>query len=94
MSNKEFFPGIGQVKYEGNETDNPLAFRWYDENKIIAGKSMKEHFALPALTGIHSATLVPILLVKARMYFHGMKKRMLLKVQKIKWMLHLNSSLK
>jgi xylose isomerase len=40
---KEFFSGVGQIKYEGNETDNPLAFRWYDESKIIAGKSMKEH---------------------------------------------------
>ena len=41
--NKEFFKGIGQIKYEGNETDNPLAFRWYDENKTIAGKTMKEY---------------------------------------------------
>ena len=39
----EFFKGIGEIKYEGTETDNPLAFRWYDESKIIAGKSMKEH---------------------------------------------------
>lgn len=40
---KEYFPGIGQVKYEGPESDNPLAFRWYDENKMIGGKSMKDH---------------------------------------------------
>lgn len=40
---KEFFSGIDKIKYEGNETDNPLAFRWYDENKMIAGKSMKDH---------------------------------------------------
>src|SRR6187399_2192063 len=40
---KEFFPGVDKIKYEGNETDNPLAFRWYDENKIIAGKTMKEY---------------------------------------------------
>ncbi|HYE56174.1 MAG TPA: xylose isomerase [Chitinophagaceae bacterium] len=39
----EFYKGIGQVKFEGNETDNPLAFRWYDENKVVAGKTMKEH---------------------------------------------------
>ncbi len=39
----EFFKGIGQIKFEGTETDNPLAFRWYDENKIVAGKTMKEH---------------------------------------------------
>lgn len=40
---KEFFKGIGSIKYEGVESDNPLAFKWYDENRIIAGKSMKEH---------------------------------------------------
>jgi len=41
--NKDFFPGIDFIKYEGVESDNPLAFRWYDENNIVAGKSMKEH---------------------------------------------------
>lgn len=41
--NKEFFKGIGQVKFEGVESDNPMAFRWYDENKIVAGKPMKEY---------------------------------------------------
>jgi xylose isomerase len=40
---KEFFKGIGQVKYEGLESDNPLAFRWYDENRVVAGKTMKDH---------------------------------------------------
>ncbi len=39
----EFFKGIPQIRYEGNETDNPLAFRWYDENKMVAGKTMKDH---------------------------------------------------
>lgn len=39
----EFFKGIPQIKFEGTETDNPLAYRWYDENKIVAGKSLKEH---------------------------------------------------
>jgi len=40
---KEYFKGIGQVKYEGTQSDNPLAFRWYDENKVVAGKAMKDH---------------------------------------------------
>jgi xylose isomerase len=38
----EFFKGIPQIKFEGTGSDNPLAFRWYDENRIVAGKSMKE----------------------------------------------------
>jgi xylose isomerase len=40
---KEFFKGIGQVAYEGPQTDNPMAFRWYDANKVVAGKTMKDH---------------------------------------------------
>ncbi len=40
---KEFFKGIGQVKYEGPQSDNRLAFSWYDENKMIAGKTMRDH---------------------------------------------------
>ena len=42
QGDKEFFKNIPQIKYEGIESDNPLAFRWYDENKIVAGKTMKE----------------------------------------------------
>jgi xylose isomerase len=38
----EFFKGIGQIRFEGPGTDNPLAYRWYDENKMIADKPMKE----------------------------------------------------
>lgn len=39
---KEFFKDIPQIKFEGVESDNPFAFRWFDENKIVAGKTMKE----------------------------------------------------
>ena len=42
LGEKEFFKGIGQIKYEGLDSDNPLSYRWYDESKIVAGKSMKE----------------------------------------------------
>ncbi|MGZ5247815.1 MAG: xylose isomerase, partial [Flavitalea sp.] len=41
---QEFFKGIGTIKYEGPESDNPLAFKWYDENRNIAGKTMKDYF--------------------------------------------------
>ena len=42
LGNKEYFKGIGAIKYEGLNSDNPLSYRWYDENKIVAGKTMKE----------------------------------------------------
>jgi xylose isomerase len=41
--NKEFFKGIGKIKFEGKESDNPLAYKWYDENKTFAGKTLKEY---------------------------------------------------
>ncbi|MEK7257604.1 MAG: xylose isomerase, partial [Bacteroidota bacterium] len=40
----EFFKSIPKIKFEGRETDNPLAFRFYEENRKVAGKTMKEHF--------------------------------------------------
>lgn len=40
----EYFKGIGKIKYEGKKSDNPFAFKYYDPEKIIAGKSLKEHF--------------------------------------------------
>jgi xylose isomerase len=39
----DFFKNIPQIKFEGIESDNPFAFRWYDENKMVAGKTMKEY---------------------------------------------------
>ncbi|MBI9065087.1 MAG: xylose isomerase [Marinilabiliaceae bacterium] len=39
----EYFPGIGKIEYEGRESKNPLAFRWYNPEQVIAGKTMKEH---------------------------------------------------
>jgi xylose isomerase len=43
---KEYFKGIGQIKYEGPESNNPLAYRWYDAGKTVAGKTMKEHLRI------------------------------------------------
>ena len=46
IKQQEFFKGIGKIKFEGPESDNPLAFRWYDENKMVAGKTMKDPASL------------------------------------------------
>ncbi|MBU8975840.1 MULTISPECIES: xylose isomerase [unclassified Lysobacter] len=40
---KEYFPGIGRIPFEGRDSDNPLAFKIYDANKKIGGKTMAEH---------------------------------------------------
>ncbi|HUI30509.1 MAG TPA: xylose isomerase [Candidatus Acidoferrales bacterium] len=39
----EYFPGINQVKYEGQSSKNPLAFKWYDPDKVVAGKRLQDH---------------------------------------------------
>ncbi|WP_198405825.1 xylose isomerase [Chitinophaga caeni] len=44
LGNTEYFKGIGKIQYEGPNSTNPLAYRWYDENKIINGKPLKELF--------------------------------------------------
>ncbi|MGY3792369.1 xylose isomerase [uncultured Aquimarina sp.] len=44
LGNQEYFKGIDQIKYEGKESDNPLAFKYYDPEKVVAGKTLREHF--------------------------------------------------
>ncbi|MDR2627728.1 MAG: xylose isomerase [Dysgonamonadaceae bacterium] len=41
---KEYFPEIGKIKFEGKESTNPLAFRYYNPEKIVYGKKMKDWF--------------------------------------------------
>jgi xylose isomerase len=40
---REFFPGIGAIPYEGPQSRTPLAFKWYQPDKIVRGKTMAEH---------------------------------------------------
>ena len=44
LSSKEYFKGIDPIKFEGKESDNPLAFKYYNPSQIVAGKTMREHF--------------------------------------------------
>ncbi len=41
--NKEAYPGIGKIEYEGKNSRNPLAFRWYNPDEMVNGKKMKDH---------------------------------------------------
>ena len=43
IGNKEYFPGIGKIPYEGPNSKNPLAFKYYDAGKKIGAKTMEEH---------------------------------------------------
>ncbi|MEZ4904013.1 MAG: xylose isomerase [Spirosomataceae bacterium] len=43
LGNTEYFKGISKIQFEGRDSDNPLAFKWYDENRVVGDKTMKEH---------------------------------------------------
>ena len=44
MANKEYFPGIGKIKFEGPDSKNPLAFHYYNADQVVCGKKMKDWF--------------------------------------------------
>src|SRR6188768_2828040 len=44
LGDKEYFKGIKPVKFEGKESDNPLAFKFYDAKRKVGKKTMEEHF--------------------------------------------------
>jgi xylose isomerase len=44
LGSREYFKGIGEIKFEGKASKNPLAFKYYDKNQVVAGKSMADHF--------------------------------------------------
>ncbi len=39
----EYFKNVPKIKYEGADSDNPFAFKYYDAEKIVAGRKMKDH---------------------------------------------------
>ncbi len=44
LGDKEYFKGIGAIKFEGKDSDNPLAFKYYNPEQVVAGKTMRDHF--------------------------------------------------
>ena len=43
IGNREYFPGISRIEYEGPDSDNPLAFKAYDADRVVGNKTMREH---------------------------------------------------
>ncbi|MDO8712418.1 MAG: xylose isomerase [Pseudomonas sp.] len=43
-----YFPNVDQIRYEGPDSNSPLAFRHYDADKVILGKPMREHLRMAA----------------------------------------------
>ncbi|MFR9496473.1 MAG: xylose isomerase [Rikenellaceae bacterium] len=44
MAQKEYFPQVGKIAFEGKESKNPLAYRYYDAEKVVYGRKMKDWF--------------------------------------------------
>ena len=42
----EFFEGVGRIPYGGPDADDPLAFRWYDADRVVAGRRMEDHLRM------------------------------------------------
>ncbi|NDG46008.1 MAG: xylose isomerase [Flavobacteriia bacterium] len=42
--NKEYYKGVGSIQYEGKASDNPFAYKYYNPDQIVAGKTMRDHF--------------------------------------------------
>ena len=45
---EQFFNTVNKIQFEGPNSTNPLAFRYYDENQVVMGKTMKEHLRFAA----------------------------------------------
>jgi xylose isomerase len=43
IGHKEYFPGIGAIRYEGRDSKNPLSYKFYDPDKVVMGKTMRDH---------------------------------------------------
>jgi len=44
IGNREYYKGIGEIQFEGKNSNNPLAFKFYNPKQLVAGKTMREHF--------------------------------------------------
>ena len=37
----EFFEGVGRIGYSGPDSDDPLAFCWYDAERVVRGRTLR-----------------------------------------------------
>ena len=95
LGNKEYYKGIGKIKFEGKESDNPLAFKYYNPDQVVAGKTMREHFKF-AIAYWHTFCGQGSRSVWSRntKFCLGSILQIQFRQQKIKPMLHLNLSAK
>ena len=81
MATKEYFPGIGKIKFEGVESKNPMAFRYYDAEKVVMGKKMKDWLKFSMAWLKELTSLVAVLRTS-----HGKEILTRYRLLKTKWM--------
>ena len=91
MATKEFFPGIEKIKFEGKDSKNPMAFRYYDAEKVINGKKMKDWLKFSMAWWHTLCAEGGDQFGSGTKLFLGTVIQMLYRLQKIKWMQVLNS---
>ena len=87
---KEFYKGVSKINYEGKESDNPFAYKYYNPDQLVMGKTMREHFKF-AIAYWHSfCGREQIHLALELKNFHGINQMIHCKEHVIKQMQHLN----
>jgi xylose isomerase len=46
VAGAEFFEGVGRIPFRGPDSDDPFSFRWYDADRVVAGRRMEDHLRL------------------------------------------------
>src|SRR5690625_6273805 len=85
MSKNEYFPTVKKIEYKGPDSRDPLSFAYYDENQVVAGKTMKDHFRF-AIAYWHSfcnENTDPF--GKVQEVFRGIKRPTRLKMRSTGW---------
>ncbi len=91
MTIKEYFPTVGKIKFEGKESKNPFSFRYYDAEKVVYGRKMKDWFKFSMAYWHTLCAEGSDQFGGPTKIFRGMKEKMHWKEPKTKWMLVLNS---
>ena len=67
----DYFQDIPPIKFEGKDSKNPLAFKYYQADRKILGKNLEDHLVWQYVTGIHLTGQVEILLEDRPFFVHG-----------------------
>ena len=91
MATKEYFPGLGKIKFEGKNSKNPLAYHYYDAEKVIMGKKMKDWLKF-SMAWWHTLCAEGVTsLASGQKNSRGMVTLTRCKLQRIRWMQALSS---